>query len=110
MSEIPKNTHTTEIEENQSVTWGEGNPTLENHTRDLHCTNPECNFDFSPAFTKKDKKITIKFTVGVQKAPFANSSGMEFAQILECPKCFTQSWLHTDKLLAETLKILKKFE
>lgn len=85
----------------ETLTYGEGIPTFENHSKDFACTSPEC--------CKKlpDNKVE-QHTVGIKKAPFTTFSGLEYARMIECPDCFQVYWYHIPEAEAKAIKLLQE--
>lgn len=81
-----------ERELKENLTWGEGFPTVENHSKALACKNPDCTLfgDFNP--DRNSKNI-----VGLKKAPYTNGEGYEYAVFIECPECFEKFWYHSSE-------------
>jgi len=106
MPEKEKHSPQEDEKNDKSVSWGEGFPTYENHSKNLACKNPDCNFFGIYDLDRNNKNI-----VGVKKAPYPNYHGDEYAVIVECPGCFEKFWYHTkkeDAIRREDVQILKR--
>lgn len=93
-----------ECEKKEVLTWGEGHPTIENHTKDYCCLNIECQLYDRPSSIISQEELLNEMTVGIKEAPYSISRSLHLARICECPKCFQQFWFHIDELTAESLK------
>ena len=79
---------------NIKLLWEDGFPIRENHTKDITCTNNDCE-------NRNKFSLTEVFRiVGVKKAPY-DYNNMPYALMLECKKCFKISWYHLSEDSAE---------
>ena len=97
----------TERESSGNLTWGKGNPTADNYSRDMCCINSDC---------KRNgilMNVATTEVVGVKELPSElQREGRSYAVICECPECFSQYWSHlpdeSAKLYFEGKKCLEK--
>ncbi len=90
------------------LTWGEGYPNHENHSRSLMC--PECSKDYR----SMDLSELSKYLVGIQETLMSSgeaitgySDSRPYSLIIEC-SCFTRFWWHASKHTAKKLKEIKQ--
>jgi len=89
----------------ESLIWGEGYPTKENHSNDLKCINPECTNATILFGNTLDNKDSI---IGVKEAPWARQDrSYHLALMCECPSCFTRYWHHISESDADMVKMIK---
>ncbi|MBI5230082.1 MAG: hypothetical protein HY981_02160 [Candidatus Magasanikbacteria bacterium] len=89
------------IETATILTWGDGNPILENHSRDFACTNNECVKQIP------ENQLDAR-TIGIKNVPFTDFAGLEYARMIECPDCLQVYWFHMSKDEARKVKSLKE--
>lgn len=82
----------------ENLTWGEGYPTIENHSVDFACKNSECALHGKP---QNFEKVAI----GVKEAPAGmQQNDKHYAMVCECPECFEKYWFHAGDDMALIFK------
>lgn len=104
MSETPKynpddGEENKERESLADFTWGEGVPTVENHSGLIACITDGCKSNNEPISN------LFRVGIGIKDAPLSiQRPGKRYAMICQCPDCSRNFWFHIGDVEAKLYK------